>query len=228
MTAYARRTIVLATSLSALAGYIDAIGFISLGGFFVSFMTGNTTRLGIEIARGNLAGVAIAGGVLATFLGGVIAGALIAKAAGRWRRGAVLGWVTLCLATAAAFDARGDLAVSTGALIAAMAAANSVFQRNGEVTIGVTYMTGTLVKMGQQIANALTGGFILIDRLSNATTGGPRLVWLRNFTLWLGLALGAIAGAAAYDALGSRAIWLAAGASLLLALGSLSLPHEAD
>lgn len=214
MAAYARRTIGLATGLSALAGYVDAIGFISLGGFFVSFMTGNTTRLGIEIARGHLPGVAVAGGVLAMFVGGVVIGALIAKAAGRWRRPAVLGWVTLCLAAGAIFDGRGAVGPSVGALVLAMAAANSVFQRNGEVTIGVTYMTGTLVKMGQQIANALTGG--------------PKLTWLRNFTLWLGLALGASAGASAYDAVGSGAIWLASAASAALGLVSLTLPHQID
>jgi hypothetical protein len=30
--------------LTAIAGWVDAIGFISLGGFDVSFMSGNTTR----------------------------------------------------------------------------------------------------------------------------------------------------------------------------------------
>jgi uncharacterized membrane protein YoaK (UPF0700 family) len=214
MAPYVRRTIGLATALSALAGYIDAIGFISLGGFFVSFMTGNTTRLGIEIARGNWQGIAVAGGVIAIFVGGVVIGALIAKAAGTWRRAAVLLWVALCLAAGAIFDGRAEIAPSVGALVLAMAACNSVFQRHGEVTIGVTYMTGTLVKLGQQIANALLGG--------------PKLAWLRNFSLWFGLALGAVAGAAAYDAVGSRAIWFAAGASALLALGSLTLPQDVD
>lgn len=214
MTRYRRRTIGLASALSALAGYIDAVGFISLSGFFVSFMTGNTTRFGIEIARRHPDGIAVAGGLLATFVGGVVIGALLAKAAGRWRRVAVLAWVAACLAAAAAFEGLHNQPASTVALVLAMAAANCVFQRNGEVTIGVTYMTGTLVKMGQQIANALTGG--------------PKLAWLRNFALWLGLAAGSVVGALAYDAFGSTAIWFAAAASALLAIGSLSLPHEVD
>ncbi|MDB5521663.1 MAG: hypothetical protein JWQ82_1260, partial [Tardiphaga sp.] len=50
MMLYNRWAIGLAFCLSGLAGYIDTIGFISLGGFFVSFMSGNTTRLGIELA----------------------------------------------------------------------------------------------------------------------------------------------------------------------------------
>ncbi|MDB5537022.1 MAG: hypothetical protein JWQ65_1897, partial [Devosia sp.] len=32
--------------LTAAAGFIDAIGFIKLGGFYTSFMSGNTTQLG--------------------------------------------------------------------------------------------------------------------------------------------------------------------------------------
>ena len=213
---YAKRTIGLSTSLSALAGFVDAVGFISLGGYFVSFMTGNTTRLGVESARMHWEGVAIAGGVLLTFVGGVVIGALIAKFSGQWRRPAVLGWVALCLAASALLGpGSGGFAPGAAALVLAMGAANSVFQRNGEVTIGVTYMTGTLVKMGQQIANALTGG--------------PPLAWVRNFVLWLGLALGAYAGALAYGAYGYGALWIAAASSLSLALGSLSLPgHVVD
>jgi uncharacterized membrane protein YoaK (UPF0700 family) len=35
-----RRDVALACALSALAGYVDGIGFIHLGGLFVSFMSG--------------------------------------------------------------------------------------------------------------------------------------------------------------------------------------------
>ena len=46
MKDYRRRDIALAAGLSGVAGYVDAIGFLKLGGFFVSFMSGNSTRLG--------------------------------------------------------------------------------------------------------------------------------------------------------------------------------------
>ena len=39
-----------AALLSGLAGFVDAIGFIKLGGFFVSFMSGNSTRLAVALA----------------------------------------------------------------------------------------------------------------------------------------------------------------------------------
>ena len=47
-----RRNISLACALSALAGYVDGIGFLHLGGLFVSFMSGNSTRMGVSLAEG--------------------------------------------------------------------------------------------------------------------------------------------------------------------------------
>ena len=40
----------LALGLAFLAGAVDATGFIRTGGYFASFMSGNTTRLGLHIA----------------------------------------------------------------------------------------------------------------------------------------------------------------------------------
>src|SRR5882757_10886260 len=47
------RNVALACALSALAGYVDGIGFIHLGGQFVSFMSGNSTRMGVSLADGH-------------------------------------------------------------------------------------------------------------------------------------------------------------------------------
>lgn len=38
-----------AASLSFLAGFVDALGFIHLGGYFVSFMSGNSTRMAVSL-----------------------------------------------------------------------------------------------------------------------------------------------------------------------------------
>ena len=46
------RNMTLACALSALAGYVDGIGYLHLGGLFVSFMSGNSTRLGVSLAAG--------------------------------------------------------------------------------------------------------------------------------------------------------------------------------
>lgn len=212
MMRYDRRAIILAACFSGLAGYIDALGFITLGGFFVSFMTGNTTRLGIEIAGGHGGGILLAGGILALFVGGVVLGTLVGHVAGRRRPPAVLAFVTLCLLVSAGLDTSGFTTAAVCLLAVAMGSENAVFQRDGEVTIGLTYMTGTLVKMGQRIAGAMLGG--------------PPLAFMRHFLLWLGLLAGAIAGAAAHRLVGLDAIWLAAAASLAMTIAAAFLLHE--
>ncbi|HET7888526.1 MAG TPA: DUF1275 family protein, partial [Bradyrhizobium sp.] len=63
-----RRNIALACSLSALAGYIDGIGFLHLGGLFVSFMSGNSTRMGVSLAEANWQAAANALGLIVLFV----------------------------------------------------------------------------------------------------------------------------------------------------------------
>ena len=79
-----RRNIALACALSALAGYVDAVGFLYLGGLFVSFMSGNSTRLGVSLAEGHWSNAAEAIGLIALFVTGAAAGSLIVL-----RRGAI-------------------------------------------------------------------------------------------------------------------------------------------
>ncbi|MFN9499121.1 MAG: DUF1275 family protein [Erythrobacteraceae bacterium] len=38
----------LAFGLAGLAGLVDATGFVVAGGYFTSFMSGNTTRMGVS------------------------------------------------------------------------------------------------------------------------------------------------------------------------------------
>jgi len=184
----------LAISLALLAGYVDALGFIRLGGFFVSFMSGNSTRLGVGLAHGP-SDAAIAAGLIASFVAGVVAGTLTGRAWYPMRGIVVLALVGLLLALAAGADLIGIRGLSIIAMAAAMGAANATFERDGEVSIGVTYMTGTLVKMGQRIADALSGGH--------------PLAWLWYLLLWLGLVAGATIGTLIYPSIGLQGLWAA-------------------
>lgn len=189
---------ILAAVLSSAAGFVDAVGFIHLGGYFVSFMSGNSTRGGTALAEGNWAGFAIAFGMVAAFLTGVISAAILRRLVPSHKRMAVLLYVTAALSSAVVlFDLglSGWLAPAMMAL--AMGAENVIFERDGEVSIGLTYMTGTLVKMGQHIANALTGG--------------EKRLWRRYLVLWLSLTTGSIIGGFAYLALDLDALWIAVG-----------------
>jgi uncharacterized membrane protein YoaK (UPF0700 family) len=205
---YDRRVRLLAAGLSALAGYVDAVAFISLGGFFVSFMSGNTTRMAVGLAAG-AAPAAIAGALIALFVLGVILGTLAGRFTPWHRAGSVLALVTVLLGGAALCGAVHLLPGAAAAMALAMGAENAVFEREGEVHIGLTYMTGTLVKLGQHLATALTGG--------------PGLGWTPYLLLWLGLASGAVLGAIVYPVLGLAALWLAAAAAGLCAVIAVRL-----
>src|SRR3546814_10053565 len=82
-----RSDFVLALLLALVAGWVDAVGFLQLGGFFVSFMSGNSTRLGVGVGSGFWREAGLAAGLMATFVGGVAFGNLIGDRAGdRYRR----------------------------------------------------------------------------------------------------------------------------------------------
>jgi uncharacterized membrane protein YoaK (UPF0700 family) len=198
----------LAACLSGLAGYVDALAFIKLGGFFVSFMSGNSTRLAVGLAEGS-AHALIAGGIIAAFVLGVALGTFTGHVAKERRRPAVLALVAALLAAAAASSALGITALAIFTMALAMGAENAVFEREGEVSIGLTYMTGTLVKLGQRIVTALLGG--------------DRFAWLPYLLLWIGLVLGAVIGATVYLHVGMSGLWIAAGAAALLAVAAAKI-----
>lgn len=190
----------LAIAAAALAGYVDAAGFLSADRYFVSFMSGNTTRLGVDLIAAPRS-AAIPALLIAGFVMGVFGGALLAAKAGARRKFAVLALVAALLG-GAALSPRIDLTLAL--LVLAMGALNNTFQRGGEVSVGLTYVTGALVRFGQGLAAKLSG-----------TGGDGGLGWL---LLWLGLALGAVAGAYAMLSWPGIALWLAAGWALGLAL----------
>ena len=203
MKHYSRREIGLAACLSGVAGFVDAVGFLNLGGFFVSFMSGNSTRLGVALGEGALDQAGKAAGLIALFLAGVIAGALVARIGGT-RRSPVLIAEALLLTAAAAGFAAGFQAMGIVGLVLAMGVENAVFQRDGEVAVGLTYMTGALVKAGQRMAAALTGG--------------DRFAWAPYLALWAALSAGAAIGAVCYLRLGAASAWIAAAVVTVLAL----------
>jgi hypothetical protein len=65
----------MATGFAAMAGMVDAIGFLASGGFFLSFMSGNSTRLSIGLA-GCAPYVSKVAALLISFVAGVVAGSL--------------------------------------------------------------------------------------------------------------------------------------------------------
>jgi len=198
-----RGNIALACALSGLAGYVDGIGFIHLGGLFVSFMSGNSTRLGVVLAEGRFAEAVAAGQLIALFVAGAAAGSLIVLSPGRYGQVLVLLVEAILLGLAAGLAALNAPHFAVMAIVLAMGLENAVFQIGGGAGLGLTYVTGALVKVGQLLAAALTGG--------------APFAWLPNLALWASLVIGAVVGAIAYERFALGAIWFSAAAALVLA-----------
>ncbi len=209
-------TRMLAVWLSALAGFVDALGYMALGGFYVAFMSGNSTLLGIAASRAQGWRTALEAGLVASFVAGVMLGTLAGIVAGRLaerrRPPAVLALVAALLASAWALHRAGHGHWAGPVMALAMGAENTVFQNRGQSGIGLTYMTGTLVRMGQRLAEALTGQ--------------PWRRALPDLLLWLGMVAGASFGALAYAALGLDGLWAAVAAAAVLAASTWALASE--
>ena len=192
----------MAFCLAGLAGFVDAIGFLGSGGLFVSFMSGNSTRMAIGIV--DAANLALAAATLIVlFVAGVFLNIMAAAKITVAHRKVVAISCVAALLVGAACCKWGHLDVAaTGLLCVAMGASNTIFRRDGEVSIGVTYMTGTLVKLGHKLADA--------------ALGGSPTAWVPYFHLWLALVFGGVLGAASYAWSQDTSVGLAAAFALIL------------
>lgn len=197
MHRYDRPRRALALAAAFLAGVVDAAGFLAADGYFVSFMSGNTTRMGVDLAS-DPARAWVPALLIAGFVAGVCGGAVVSELAGVRRKPAVLGASAALLALAAGAHAGGQTHAMLGLLVLAMGALNNTFQRDGEVAVGLTYMTGALVRFGQGLAARLMG---------KGAAGWGNWGWL-----WLSLAAGAGLGAAGWVHAQAALLW---GAALL-------------
>ncbi|GAB3152232.1 hypothetical protein GCM10027058_19840 [Microbacterium neimengense] len=181
------------TALALLAGYVDGFAFVTLGGFFVSFMSGNTTQASAELTGGHWGAAGYAGLLVLSFVVGGASGTALSIRTGS--RG-VMTLVAAALLIAAAITAAGWPGIAGPVLAAAMGATNAVFSHDGAAPFGITYMTGQLMKLAEAIVAAFRGG--------------DRRTWRRHLALWLAIAIGAIGGAAAARLVGAVALWLPA------------------
>jgi uncharacterized membrane protein YoaK (UPF0700 family) len=192
----------LALAVVALAGFTDGVSYLQFQHVYVSFMSGNTTALGVAAARGHGSELRLLVLVVALFVAGVVLGSWLRRAGSRRPATLVLAVVAVLLAAAAA---AGPLAL--GLLVLAMGILNEAVHQAGRTVLSLIYVTGTLVKIGTGLADRLRG------------QPWPR-GWGRQLLDWLCLAGGASAGALAWQALGLRALLVAAAGAALLALAA--------
>jgi uncharacterized membrane protein YoaK (UPF0700 family) len=192
----------LVALLIAIAGFVDAIGYLTLGNLFVSFMSGNSTQFALGLGQLSAKLAWPAGALVALFVSGVVLGRLVAHATATWRREPILAVEALLLAAAALvpFSSVGQAALMT----VAMGAQNATLLDGGKAKFNRTFVTGTLVNLGDALADTLCGS-------------APLSASAPYFLSWAGLVAGGAAGAVAYGRLGLAALVIPAFAVALLA-----------
>lgn len=162
----------LAWALAAIAGFIDAVGYLTLRHLFTAHMSGNSARLGVFLGEARLDSALPMVAAVLLFVFGIAAGTALAETASR--RGArsampwLLGVQVLLLAAfmgygASVIGAGGQVPGHSGRgfyLLAALAIVSIGFQVCALQHVGgerarTTYVSGMLTRFAQELVNWL-------------------------------------------------------------------------
>ncbi|WP_085712369.1 MULTISPECIES: YoaK family protein [unclassified Pseudomonas] len=199
----------MVAALSVLAGMTDAIGFMASGDF-VSFMSGNTTRLAVAISDGDMSLTLRLVILVATFIVGNALGVVIGRLGGRRALPLLLCIATL-LCGAAAWPSEVQLPALLAAIIA-MGMLNAAVEEVNGLAVGLTYVTGALSRFGRGL-----GRWIMGERRNG---------WRVQLVPWSGMFIGAILGAVLEHHLGLKALYASGLLAALIGLVSLKIPRR--
>ncbi|CRM41349.1 putative membrane protein [Pseudomonas sp. 31 R 17] len=201
--------LLLVAGLSVLAGMTDAIGFMASGDF-VSFMSGNTTRLAVAISAGDGGLTARLVLLVATFIIGNALGVIISRLSKRHALPLLLSiGALLC---GAALLPWSDTLPALLAAIIAMGMLNAAVEQVNGVPVGLTYVTGALSRFGRGLGRWLMG-----ERRSG---------WRMQLVPWAGMFVGAVIGALLEQQIGLRALWVSGALAGSLGLATLAIPRR--
>jgi uncharacterized membrane protein YoaK (UPF0700 family) len=143
----------LAVCLTMTAGYVDGYGLLVLG-TYVSFMSGNTTMTGVMIGKGSLLAALSPAIAVLSFVAGSFAANLVIHSPLRHAHCALLGLIAAIISLGLANDGMNKYA-EIAILALAMGMVNPALSRIGAEAISLTFMTGTLNRIGSHLALAL-------------------------------------------------------------------------
>jgi uncharacterized membrane protein YoaK (UPF0700 family) len=221
-----RTSFLFSLVIAAVAAYVDATGFLLYSGIYLSFMSGNSTHAAVLVARGDWQQLAPVIAVIPTFLVGVTLGTIMHGLFKRQGQATVFCTAGIALGVVAALEIYGPWVGGNGtrlglflALAATMGLLNSTVQRVGEISVALTFVTGTLVKLGTAI------GRQMINR-GRGEGGDQRETIVVLTSVYFAFFLGAVCGGMAAALYGLRCT--IAPAIALIGLGLLCWFLEAE
>jgi uncharacterized membrane protein YoaK (UPF0700 family) len=145
----------LAGGLALTAGYVDAYGFVVLG-TYVSMMSGNSTTMAVALGKGELGLAAPAAVAIPGFVAGALVGTLVTHRRARRPQRMLFAVIAAVLAAAIGLGAaQVPKAIEIVALSLAMGMVNPALSHVGQESVSLTFMTGTLNRLGSHLALGL-------------------------------------------------------------------------
>src|SRR5580692_7691950 len=105
-----RTSFLFSLVIAAVAAYVDATGFLLYSGVYLSFMSGNSTRAAVLVARGDWHQLAPVIGVIPTFVLGVTLGTIMHGIFKRQGQAIVFSIAGISLGLVAALENYGQAA----------------------------------------------------------------------------------------------------------------------
>ena len=145
----------LASFLALIAGYLDGYGFLVLG-TYVSFMSGNTTTIGLRSGQHNFHAVLPSAVAVLSFVTGSFLGNLLNQSRLRYSHRLTFGVIAGLLATVAGLERHGqwNAPAEIALLSLAMGMMNAALSKVGAESVSLTFVTGTLNRIGGHLAAA--------------------------------------------------------------------------
>jgi len=138
-----------AALLAGIAGYVDAICYLRLGGAFAANMTGNLVEVGLAVARGQWKLAIWCASLLVAFLLGILAARLVLRIQHSARLSLLLEAAIIVVA------ATGVLGIAAVPVLAAAMALQNEAVTHGIVALNVGFITGDLQRVGERLIPAV-------------------------------------------------------------------------
>ncbi|HTU47030.1 MAG TPA: YoaK family protein [Bryobacteraceae bacterium] len=202
----------LAAFITWLAGFVDAIGFISLSDIYTANMSGNSVAVGIQLASQNWPAVIHRFWPVVTYVLGLLFCRILIEFGARERIRSIgsLAWIAeiacltpVCVSPIEPGPQSSLWFLFVGLLAFAMGIQNATLTHFSGVTLNTGFVTGSLVKFGKQLTAYLTSVYDSARRPGGSASKAlfrsfhekPFRLMIGLSTIWPSYVAGAVCGA---------------------------------